>query len=279
MNKLRTLVAIFTISISISACNSPFLISMFSNQNVYKTKDTLNLKVVFDIESSTPFKDEKNTFKVMPQSAPSEFLRYSVVKDGEKPFIYILPLTKFKKNSNDNTIIIEWADTSNYQPNNFYYQFTEKKSEISPARHYLSTEHITGIPLTIPIKYRFNAPDNKTPFSLNASISYAFGYKIRVNNNPYKDNFIRLLPLVAGFSTDTYLARDSIKVAGYKGETSVALNLAVGATYEVGDRFNVGLFLGKDRMFANQKDWIYQNRTWLGFGLGYKFAATKEEKE
>lgn len=276
--KKNLIIAISLLTVFCTSCSQkPFFTSLIKNQNVYKTKDTLDLKVVYDLESKIPVKKDDSLFRVVPNK-PS-FLRYSIVKENEKPFIYILPYSCFEKKLNDTTILIKYAEGSNSDLNEYYYQFTEKAKEISPAKYYLASEHITGIPITIPIKYRFNAPSNKTPYALNASISYAFGYKIRVNNDPYKDNFFRILPLVVGFSTDTYLAKDSISKPGYKGETSVALNMAIGLTYEVSNKFNVGLFFGKDKMFSSQKDWIYQNKSWLGFGLGYKFAATKEEKE
>jgi hypothetical protein len=264
--------------ILISGCTAsritPFFKSLVLNRNVYKTKDTLALTRVYDYSKKQPVHDTI-TYKLLPE--PGEFLRYTVMKEGDNPIIYVLKGTRFEASETGaiSPVYIKYANSKEIEENKYYYRFKTKGADLLPSKQYFATEHITALPITIPIKYRINAPANKVPVSLSASISYAFGYRIRVNNNPYNDNYIRVLPLLVGFSTDTYLAKDSINVKGYAGETSIALNLASGVTYEAGNRFNFGVFIGFDKMFANQKDWIYQNKAWLGVGFGYKFGSDK----
>lgn len=278
MNRIFKAGFYLALLILISGCKTtritPFLRSLVLNRNVYKTKDTLELTRVYDYGLKRPVHDTV-TYKLLPE--PGKFLRYTVMKEGDKSIVYILKGTRFERAPTDDIgpVYIKYADSNRVEANRYYYQFKNKGADMLPSKQYLATEHITALPITIPIKYRINTPANKVPVSLNASISYAFGYRIRVNNNPYNDNYIRVLPLLVGFSADTYLAKDSINVKGYAGETSIALNLASGVTYEAGNRFNFGVFIGFDKMFANQKDWIYQNKTWLGVGFGYKFGADK----
>lgn len=54
--------------------------------------------------------------------------------------------------------------------------------------------------------------------------------------------------------------------------------MAAGLTYESSNRFNLGVFVGLDRMFGNKRDWIYHNKAWIGFGFGYKFGGAPKEK-
>ncbi len=161
-------------------------------------------------------------------------------------------------------------NTKSITSDSFYFQFKQPSQTI--PQKYLATEHITGLPVTIPIKYRINTPSKSivSAFTLNISVAYAFGYKIRVNNNPYKENYLRFL-LVTGIGTDNYMPKDSITNASYKPVSNVIWSNGGGVTYEVGNKFNIGFFLGADRMFGDKKDWYYQNKGWLGFGLGFKF--------
>ena len=130
------------------------------------------------------------------------------------------------------------------------------------------------MPLTIPIKIRLDVPETLNAITLSPAISYAFGYKIRTNNNPFKDHFIRLNPLVIGFSAENYMPKNKVDDPAYEAKASVALNLATGLTFET-NKFNFGTFIGWDRMFGSRTDWIYQKRSWLGIGFGYKFEAAK----
>ncbi len=283
MKNHNFILAAMSLAIFLSACstNASFVRSTLLNQNVYKTKDTLELKKVYNYEEGLPAYDSK-IYKILPK--PKSFIRYSIQKQNPKPFIYILPHIKYQDSvDKSKTVFLKYSDKRVDDADAYYYQFTKKSDEVLPARHYLATEHITALPITIPIKFRFNVPTSESAFSLNAAVSYAFGYKFRLNNDPYADNFFRWLPLAVGFSTATYLPKDSVNVKGYKGPASVALNLATGFTFEFSDRFNVGAFVGVDRMFYSQRDWVYQNKAWIGFGFGYKFSGgsgdKKEEKD
>ena len=64
-----------------------------------------------------------------------------------------------------------------------------------------------------------------------------------------------------------------------QGPASVALNIATGFTFEFSNRFNIGAFVGVDRMFYSQSNWVYQNKGWVGFGFGYKFSGGSGEKK
>lgn len=273
----------------------PFMRSLFVNQNVYKTKDTLALKEVYDYNNQRVVRND-TVYLLDPNynnETSSNFLRYSVVKEGDKQVIKIPGSVSLIKNDikikfKDKDILatrIVFTDPGNKQLKNdtksSYFQFINATKVEPVTKQYLATEHIAGLPITIPMKFRPNVASNRQQFSLNASVLYAFGYKIRINNNPYKENFVRILPLSFGLGTETYLNKDSVSYDKYKGETNIALSMASGITYEASNRFNIGVFVGIDKMFNDKKNWVYQNKAWFGLGFGYKFGggAAKEKEE
>jgi hypothetical protein len=255
----------------------PFFRSLILNQNVYKTKDTISLTKVYNNKKGerVVVHDDNTYLLTVPPKSDStrgySFIRYTLVKDGDLQVIRVPDLTEPATMTPNNKALVKLGIASDGVDASDYYYAIKYAKAIEPGQKYLATEHLTGLPLVIPIKARFNVPGNQEIFNLSASLAYAFGYKIRVNNNPYKDNYIRLILISAGLGTDTYLKRDSVYKSGYKGEQSIALTFGSGLTYEVSDKWNFGLFLGFDQMFGDKKDWYYQNKAWLGVGFGFKF--------
>jgi hypothetical protein len=224
---------------------------------------------------------DTTVYRVRVSRADSElFVRYSILNDTGS-YIHFLPIVVMDENSiksqNDPSKdsiyylrIGSSSDLGHGSIDSFYFQF--KQSSQTPPQKYLATSHITGLPITIPIKWRYQTgPDaNVSPISLNFNVSYAFGYKVRTNNNPFQPDFLRFL-LFTGFGSDNYVPKDSIKSTTYKPITNVTWTYGGGLTFEIGNRFNIGLMYGADRMLGNKKDWFYENKAWLGFGIGYKF--------
>src|SRR4051812_34471683 len=70
---------------------TPFIRSLILNQNVYKTKDTLALKEVYDYQNKRIVRNNKIYIldPAYPKNTSSNFLRYSVVKMGDKQVIKI----------------------------------------------------------------------------------------------------------------------------------------------------------------------------------------------
>ncbi|MDB5090879.1 MAG: hypothetical protein JWR09_4873, partial [Mucilaginibacter sp.] len=227
-----------------------------------------------------PIKKEDVIYRIIVQ--PGSFIRYSIVKDGDTQYIYILNGVAFTSKMVEYTYSglrkyqnIEYSKTvplSN--PADFEFKITKAPKDLLPEQQYLASEYITGVPMIIPYKFRFNVPSTQDIASINPSISYTFGVRFKLGNNPYKNNYFRFIPFGIGLGTDTYLNRDSVFKSGYKGETALSLSYCAGGTFEFNDKFNLGVFIGADRMFGNKQNFFYQGKPWLGIGFGIKFGST-----
>lgn len=249
---------------------SSFIRSVVYNTNVYKTKENLQLTCVYDLKNEAPI---HSTLPYQLVVGEREYLRYRVIKQGEKPYIKILPRLKFVSTwTGYNIEVLEKKDErlvsasmEGKDPVKYYFQITDA---LEPNKHYLASQKITGLPLTMPFKLRTYKESSK--FVIAPSIGYAFGWKIRVNNNPYKDKFVNVIAYGIGFNADKHQSENT---DGSLTESKDAFSLTYwtsGLAYEV-NGFNYGIFMGQDRMFDGNKNWIYQGKTWLSFGFGYKF--------
>jgi len=240
----------------------PFLRSVTGNVNVYKTRTDLKVKKAYNPKTGLPEEDDQTVYTLSP--GEGNYLRYSLLNDTIKDIIRILPVVEFQANK---IVYDEDGDNSDHI-SDYYFQFEEKT--IKPYQKYLATEKLTALPVTIPFKYRFGSSKTLDKISANVSLTYAFGYRIRVNDNPYKENFIRLL-LATGIGNDKYIPKASDGDSSYEPSDHISWTVAaLGSTYEAGSRFNFGAFLGFDKMFGTRKDWVFQNQLWIGLGFGYK---------
>ncbi|CAN5330848.1 hypothetical protein BH09BAC6_BH09BAC6_14750 [soil metagenome] len=287
MKKHFTVIALALIA---SSCKttSPFLLATIYNENVYKTKDTLDLVKTYDKHKHRPVAKDDTVYRVIvdPVADSTAFIRYKIIKDGDKQYIDLLPRLKYNSlqielPANDSMVKVKEIHyskpipPSGGDPTRFYYKIATGPKDLSPEQQYLASEHITGVPMVIPYKFRFNVPSTQDIASLNPSIAYTFGVRFKLGNDPYKNNYFRLIPFGIGIGSDTYVNRDSVFVKSYKGESTISLTYCFGGTFEFNDKFNFGLFVGADRMFGNKQNWYFQNKAWLGIGFGIKFGSDK----
>mgnify|MGYP006959896965 FL=1 len=240
----------------------PFLRSVTGNVNVYKTRTDLKVKKAYNPKTGLPEEDDKTEYILSPRGG--HFLRYSLLNDTIKDIIRILPVVEYQGNK----IVFDNEGNNTDHISDYYFQYAEK--DIKPYQKYLASEKLTALPVTIPFKYRFADSKTLDNITANVSLTYAMGYRIRVNNNPYKANFIRLL-LGTGISNDKYVPKGSDRDESYEPSDHISWTVtAFGVTYEAGSRFNFGAFVGFDKMFGTRKDWVFQNKPWIGLGFGYK---------
>lgn len=262
MKRNLFLIGIGVLLLTSCAKKLPFLRSVTGNVNVYKTRTDLKVKKAYNPKIGLPEEDDHTVYVLSPGNA--NFLRYSLLNDTIKDIINILPVVEYQGNK----IILDTNGSNNDHISDYYFQYAEK--DIKPYQKYLASEKLTAIPVTIPFKFRFADSKTLDNISANVSLAYAFGYKIRVNNNPYKENFIRLL-LATGIGNDKYVPKGSDGDKSYEPSDHISWTVAaLGLTYEAGSRYNFGAFLGLDKMFGTRKDWVFQNKRWIGLGFGYK---------
>ncbi len=82
------------------------------------------------------------------------------------------------------------------------------------------------------------------------------------------------MPVAFSINEDSYFYKtgdvdDKAKYSSKSDNISLTY-YSFGITYEYYG-LNIGGFMGWDRMFGSQKDWIYQKKPWVSVGIGYKF--------
>ena len=252
---------------SLGFSQSSFLIATLFNENVYKTKQTLVLKKVYDLDRDTAIIDTSKYLLKLNNGIP---LRYKVVEEGDNPYIRLLPRLQFIKGPGDTTLITK-ANEANPMNDPFCYYF-QMVDDPTPNNHYLATESIMGMPVTMPVKLR--QLDGETKIEMDLSLGYAFGYKIRLNNNPYRKKYLNIIPFAFSLNKDSYVTKQADGEYS-KEEESISLTYySCGLAYEYYG-LNWGLFVGWDRMFNAQKDWIYQHKSWISVGIGYKLGKSE----
>ena len=197
------------------------------------------------------------------------FLRYTVVLDeGDNKYIRLLPCTQFSTSTPTN---IEFSNSCNASPNPSDFIFQVAKKDLLPASHYLASSALIGKLVTLPVRVRKQYwSDNNTEIQGAFSAGVTFGYRIKLGNNPYKTKYISIIPYGAGISQQKYfrVLPDAGNKISEKSDEFAVTYYTGGIAWEF-DKFNIGLFLGKDKMFGSLRDWAYQDKWWWGIGIGY----------
>lgn len=132
--------------------------------------------------------------------------------------------------------------------------------------------------LVVPIKIRPKIQDKnglKIPstFSTDFTLGSSFGISARIS--PYKAHY---LSLVGVFGVTT-VGADSSTTEGFLENDSklAAITPGLGLIADF-DGFQIGLVLGTDIVAGDVSEkWIYNNKLWFSFGIGYQFLKKKEK--
>lgn len=248
-----------------------YLRASLLNKNVYKTKIPLAVTRAYLNDTKVYLKPKSSLLNDTLTITPvlGKFIRYKVIaEEGEFKYIRILPGCEIK----DSTIEILGKKAENSVPAEETI-FKVSKSLLEPNAHYLASSAIIGKVLTLPVKLR-KEHWNKNNVVLEASLSLgmAFGWKLKLGNHPYRTHYVSAIFWGAGVSAQKYFTtgknlsgKDTLSA---KTDEFAVTYLTMGLAYEY-DRFNVGIFWGKDKMFGSLKNWAYQDKSWFGIGVGY----------
>lgn len=160
----------------------------------------------------------------------------------------------------------------------YYYLKIDKRTSMATPTQYITLSYATwevGL-TTIPFKYRFGNKNDTIPNDASSSVNAGvyvgrkwgatrfYEDKTR-NHNSWAFTF-------AGFISPTVIAisleNTKKKVATSSNEFGISYGVAFLASYR---EINFGLLTGLDTpLSGNSKYWIYANRPWIGFGIGYK---------
>lgn len=162
----------------------------------------------------------------------------------------------------------------------YFFQIVGGRDNMSVATPFISLKYVTweiGI-TTIPFKYRFGKTNSRDTIPNDASTSINAGIylgkkwgrtrfykdKDRTTNSISYSLAIFLSPTVIAISEET----TQKKVEQKSNEIGIGYGIAGMLAYR---EINFGVLIGIDSPISGESDkWIYANRPWLGFGIGYK---------
>lgn len=143
-------------------------------------------------------------------------------------------------------------------------------------------------PLTIPFKFRFGYSRNdiyiNEEFTTDLNVGIFGGYKIGKYRVRYEGSSLKDLAniscTIGGFLNLSSAGLDSLSTTSsktpFKKEEKATIGIlspGFGAMLTVYN-FQIGVFLGWDFGFGrNAKNWNFNNRPWLGFGIGYSLTS------
>lgn len=128
-------------------------------------------------------------------------------------------------------------------------------------------------PLTIPIKIRPKLDDNPVQFSTDVSIGPYLGYQF--GTKTYDNNTSKEIALtLAVFATPTAVGLNNSTVDSLqKSSTLFGISAGFGLLLDLNGLVQFGIVVGRDWIGGEaSKSWIYQNKNWISFSLGYQLS-------
>jgi|GEM_PF-3080955 len=293
-----------TVATSSTVSELPTAKAVFFNPNVYKSRMELKGLIVGKEGTNRTYND---SVCIKPDSNTKRF-DYKIISEDFNGYVIIqvLPSVKFKVEVKTKSTVPETytestvagvkvftkgkgtAVTTNYNMYNVLftaagdkldddtdaskYYFAIKKDDFKPQSKILLSSKIVGIPLIHPIKFRPKTLDQGDDIMASVTVSYNFGVRFKLcKADAFKQNFITIIPYGFGFGADKYFKMkiDGTTTADDKQDV-VAFTYYQGGVLFTVQKVNFGVFTGFDKMIGKRKDWVYQDRVWFSFGLGYK---------
>lgn len=242
-----------------------------THQNIYRSRVDFEVEKLSDKNYKLP-KKEKFLVENPRGTNGYYYIDYKIVsEDDNGAYIKILPTFIETENVDNNTqfrCIEHTIDTVLVKDRNNAYQnyYFFKKEDFNPLTKILVQEKLVGIPLVHPFKLRSNAANKGPVLNTEFTVSYNFGFRLKLNHNPFKQNFVNFIFYGFGVGESKYLnaemaeEKDAAAVTYYQGGVLFTLQ-----------KVNIGAFVGYDAMIGKRNDWIYQSKPWFSLGFGYKF--------
>jgi hypothetical protein len=246
----------------------PYLRAITFNSNVYRTIDEFKLTKFSELNGK-PVATEEVILK--PKTGKS--IRYKIVGiDGDYTIIKLLPRLQQSFESSTKLNLIQVVDDAPSVDDASKFLYFVKTKDILPNRKIVLSEKIIGTPLIFPFKLRTQDRGDGATISTEFTVGYTFGLRLKLSKQPYKQNFLTLVPYGFGLGSSKYFYKKDD--GSYSSKTDgVAVSYYTGGLMLTSNKINFGLFAGKDAMIDKQNNWAYQGQWWFSFGLGFKFKA------
>lgn len=125
--------------------------------------------------------------------------------------------------------------------------------------------------LTLPFKLRPRLADKEFQITTDVTIGAYLGIRKRLSK---KSDIFVTVPFSLGLS---YINLNNNTTSAEASESSEDGRIVPGITWASGfmiqiERFNLGFLFGRDYASQVGNDWLYHDRTWYSFGIGYSFS-------
>jgi len=201
-------------------------------------------------------------------------LKANIKQDKEKLSIEFWGLVKAKDPADGYNEYVNSQD----KIDQFYLKIDQRKI-LSDVTRYLSipwNAWEVGV-TTVPFKYHYGSKDAGIPndASVNINAGVYFGKKWgRTRFYISKDPTNSFAVTFAGFISPTVIAISGDNTSPKATVKSNEIGLSPGLALLVSKQdFNIGILGGWDLGLSDaSKAWYYNNKFWIGFGIGYKLA-------
>ena len=275
LTNMKNIITIATIFLFATNINGQSLKASALNPNVYRTKVDLTVTRIIDKDFKTVYEDEY-IIKVDELG----HIDYKIVKEDDNGYVIIriLPKTTMsteisKKDKTKTVKVIRHTKDKllKSDKNNAYnYYFAIKKDKFKPMAKTLLSEKIVGIPLVQPLKLRPSKGSEGWNLGGEFTVNYNFGLRLKLDKNPFSQNFISLVPYGFGVGSAKYFSENSDGTLTDKKDSYAITYYQAGIVLTL-QKVNLGIFTGFDAMIDKQNNWFYQGEQWFSIGLGYKF--------
>lgn len=145
----------------------------------------------------------------------------------------------------------------------------EKKPIYSVNFLKLRNYQITAGQLTLPFKLR--PKQGETNFQMTTDVTVGAYGGIRKRISKYSSTYLTI-PVVLGLSFINVNENTTTNT----GTADIKSGITPGWTWATGiviqtNRLSLGFVFGRDYASGYAEDWIYHNKTWYSFGIGYSF--------
>lgn len=156
-------------------------------------------------------------------------------------------------------------------PTNAYnYLFAVKKDAFPALSKTYMGSKFWGVPVVHPFKLRPNQANLGPQLLTDITITYCFGYRARLSNNPLKESFVTFIPVGFGVGAAKYRRMLPGDILSDEEDNASITYWQAGVFFTI-HKVGIGVFTGLDAMIGRRNDWIYQSKPWFSFGIGYKF--------
>lgn len=213
-------------------------------------------------------------------------LKANVIQGDKTPAILSVDFWAITSESSSCQIAGTINSTDTIDIKHYYFLKIEDRGTMSKPASFISLQYATtefGV-TTIPFKYRFGNKKDSIPNDASTAVAGGFYFgrkwgrtrfyqdKLKTVNTLSFTSAIFLSPVVIALSPDVSKREVTTK--------SNEFGLGFGAAFLLSyTDINIGFLVGIDAPISGEsKKWIYANKPWIGFGIGYKLAVLNAGK-